>query len=347
MQTVLVAHPASNVARRATRLRRRIAIATFLIAITGGALRVMTVTRPLNHQLANSWREADYVQIARNFDREGMNILYPRIDWRGDTPGFVEMELPLTPWLAAAGYRVFGYHEQLLRILSAAFSLFGMLLFYAIARDALSRVGALIAFAAFAFNPLLVRLSGAMQPEPLMIACIVLTAYHAFRFDRKGRAKSLLLAAAATALAGLAKAPGVYVGAILAYACLRRFGWRALLKPIVWLSAAIAILPVFLWYDWAAHFWREYGNSLGLSNESHWITWRLLWPPDFLRGNLITEFFLVWSPVGWVLGIVALNRARRRRALTIASIWYTTTWVFYIAAAGTSSNLWTSRGDGS
>ncbi|MCA9254406.1 MAG: glycosyltransferase family 39 protein, partial [Phycisphaerales bacterium] len=285
MQTVLVAHPGSNIARRAARLRRRIAIATFLIAITGGALRVMTVTRPLNHQLANSWREADYVQIARNFDREGLNILYPRIDWRGETPGFVEMELPLTPWLAAAGYRVFGYHEQFLRVLSAAFSLFGMLLFYAIARDALSRVGALIAFAAFAFNPLLVRLSGAMQPEPLMIACIVLTAYHVFRFDRKGRAKSLLLAAAATALAGLAKAPGVYVGAILAYACLRRFGWRAFVKPIVWLSAAIAILPVFLWYDWAAHFWRDYGNSLGLSNESHWITWRLLWPPSFLRGN--------------------------------------------------------------
>lgn len=340
MQTVLTANHAPRIAHNAARLRRRIAIATLLIAIAGGALRIMTVTRPLNHQLANGWREADYVQIARNFDREGMNIMYPRIDWRGDTPGFVEMELPLMPWLAATGYRLFGYHEQFLRVISAGLSLIAMLLFYALARDALPRVGALIAFAAFAFNPLIIRLSGSMQPEPFMIACLTLVAYHAYRFDRKGQTKSLLLAAAATALAGLAKAPGLYVGAILAYVCLCRFGWRAVIKPIVWISAAIAIVPVYLWYHWAAHFWHEYGNSLGLSNESHWITWRLLWPPEFLRGNLITEFFLVWSPVGWALGIVAMRKSRRRRAAMIAGVWYTAAWVFYLAAAGTSGDNW-------
>ena len=321
-------------------MRRRIAVAAILIAIAGGALRVMTIHRPLNHQLANSWREADYVQIARNFDREGMNILYPRIDWRGDTPGFVEMELPLTPWLAAAGYRLFGYHEQFLRIISAAFSLFAMLLFYAVARDALSRVGALIAFSAFAFNPLLVRLSGSMQPEPLMIACVILTAYHAFRFDRNGRTRSLVLAAAATAVAGLAKAPGVYVGAILAFVCLRRFGLGALARPTVWLAATIAVTPVYLWYTWASQFWIEYGNSLGVSNESHWITTSLLWPPTFLRGNLVTEFILVWSPIGWGLGIVAMQKSRRRGAARIAAIWYTAAWIFYLAAAGTSGDNW-------
>lgn len=340
MQSVLTVNPAPTIARNATRLRRRIAIATLLIALAGGALRVMTVTRPLNYQLANAWREADYVQIARNFDRQGMDILYPRIDWRGDTPGYVEMELPVTPWLAAVGYRLFGYHEQIMRSLSAAFSLLAMLLFYAIARDALSRVGALVAFAAFAFNPLLVRLSGSMQPEPLMIACITLVAYHAFRFDRKGKTKSLIFAAAATAMAGLAKAPGLYLGAVIAYVCLRRFGWRAFIMPIVWLSALIAIAPVFLWYDWARHFWTLYGNSLGVSNESHWITWQLLWPPTFLRGNLITEFVLVWSPVGWVLGIVAMRKSRRRRAAMLAAVWYTAAWVFYLAAAGTSGDNW-------
>ncbi len=340
MQTAISANPSSQIARSAERLRRRIAVATILIAIAGGALRVMTVHRPLNHQLANSWREADYVQIARNFDREGMNILYPRIDWRGETPGFVEMEFPLTPWLAAAGYRLFGYHEQILRMVSAAFSLIAMLLFYAVARDALSRVGALIAFSAFAFNPLLVRLSGSMQPEPLMIACVILTAYHAIRFDRNGTTRSLMLAAAATAVAGLAKAPGVYVGAILAYVCLRRYGLNALARPTVWFAAAIAVTPVYLWYAWASQFWITYGNSLGVSNESHWITTRLLWPPTFLRGNLITEFILVWSPIGWGLGIVAMQKSRRRGAARIAAIWYTAAWIFFLAAAGTSGDNW-------
>ena len=35
------------------------------------------------------WRECDVGAIARNFYIEDMNILYPRIDWRGDGPGYV------------------------------------------------------------------------------------------------------------------------------------------------------------------------------------------------------------------------------------------------------------------
>ncbi len=322
---------------RALALRWRIAALTILVATIGGGLRVMTVHRPFSHQLTNAWREADYVQIARNFDREGMNILYPRIDWRGDTPGFVEMELPLTPWLAAAGYRLFGYHEQFLRILSAAFSLAGLLVFLAIARDLLRPVAALIAFAAFALNPLLVRLSGSMQPEPLMMLFVLLAAYHALRFDRTGRTRSLLLAAASTALAALAKAPGATVGLLLAVACLRRYGCAAPIKPTVLAAASVAVLPPIFWYRWAGRFWREYGNSLGLSNESHWLNVDLLRHPYFILGNFKAELLLVWTPVGFLL-LFAAWRARARA--WPALWWYAAALVFYIAAAGTSGDEW-------
>ena len=332
LESPIRAHP-----RTVSSVRRRLALLVLLVAIAGGGVRMMTVHRPFNHQLANSWREADYVQIARNFDREGLNILYPRVDWRGDSPGYVEMEFPLTPWLAAVGYRVFGYHEQFLRILSAVFSVGGLLIFWAIARDALPPIAALIAFSAFALNPLLVRLSGAMQPEPLMMLFVLLAAYHALRFSRSARTRSLLFASASAAIAALAKAPGVTVGILLVVVCLRQYGWRAVIKPLVIVGAVIALAPPLLWYRWAGGFWVEYGNSLGLSNESHWLTIDQLLPPFFLIGNLKAELLLVWTPVG-VLFFVASLRARQSTRL--AFWWYVGVLLFYLAAAGTSGDEW-------
>ena len=52
--------------------------------IMGASLRAVNVLRPVD---TTSWRESDIASIARNYVREGMNPLYPRIDWRGDGPG--------------------------------------------------------------------------------------------------------------------------------------------------------------------------------------------------------------------------------------------------------------------
>jgi hypothetical protein len=58
----------------------------------GAWIRSLDVWRPVDGRVRESWRECDYAAVARNFYREGMNILYPRIDWRGDGPGYAEME---------------------------------------------------------------------------------------------------------------------------------------------------------------------------------------------------------------------------------------------------------------
>ena len=43
-----------------------------------------------------------------NYYREDMNLLKPKIDWRGDGPGYTEMEFPIYPWLIAGFYKIFG-----------------------------------------------------------------------------------------------------------------------------------------------------------------------------------------------------------------------------------------------
>ena len=53
------------------------------------------------HGIGYSWRECDTQAIARNLAFEEFDPLRPRIDWRGDGPGYVETELQLYPTLVA------------------------------------------------------------------------------------------------------------------------------------------------------------------------------------------------------------------------------------------------------
>ncbi|HEX3102439.1 MAG TPA: hypothetical protein VHQ01_11630, partial [Pyrinomonadaceae bacterium] len=91
-------------------------IALFTVA---SLLRLADAFRPIDK---GSWRECDLGGISRNFAQEGMNPLYPRIDWRGDGPGYAEMEAPIFPYLTAITYKIFGIHDYFGRIWAFLFS---------------------------------------------------------------------------------------------------------------------------------------------------------------------------------------------------------------------------------
>ena len=141
-------------------------LAFFLV---GAALRGIDVWRPVDGSIRNDWREADVAAMARNFYREGMDIRYPRIDWRGRGPGFVESEFPLYPWTVAWLYRAFGLREELARVLSYLFSLAALGVFIALARHLLSPFAAAGATLFYVLSPMEIRLATAIQPEPLML----------------------------------------------------------------------------------------------------------------------------------------------------------------------------------
>jgi len=308
------------------------------IVLIGIGARTAHVNRPLGYQLQASWRQADEVQLARNFYRDGMNIFYPRIDWRGDTPGYVEMEFPVYPWLVALLYHIFGYHEAFLRLLSAILESASLLLFVRLCRQVLPPIGVLFAVAAFALNPLLVYLATAMQPDPWMLGLILVAVALIWRWQAKPKHTTLLGAAAVIAAAILVKAPAAYLGFVFAYVVLRHYRWQAFSTIWVYLAVLIALAPPLAWYTWAHHFWTLYGNSLGLSNESHFIGWDMVVPPSALLGNLKWETLAVFTPLGWLLAAAAL------RAPSVwsepALVWYAAVWVFYIVAARTTAMYW-------
>ena len=313
-------------------------IGLLLVVLVGIGLRLAYVNRPLDHRLRSPWRQADYVQIARNFYRGDMNIFYPQIDWREDTPGYVEAEFPFLPWTGALLYRVFGYHEEILRVLSAVLGIASLLLFLALCHKFLPPIGTLFAVAAFAVNPLLMHLATAMQPEPVMLFLSLIAVALIWRWDERPNFANLLLASAIIAAAALAKAPAAYLGLLLAYAVLRKFGLKALRDVRIYVAALVCILPPLAWHVWAARFWLDYGNSLGLSNGQHFIGWDMLLPPTFLIGILKWETLGVFTPAGWLLVLAAFRQPRAE--IEFFLVWYGAVWVFYIVAGRTTAADW-------
>ncbi len=312
-------------------------LALRVVVLIGLISRLVYVDRPLDHRLLAPWREADYTAIARNFYRDGLNIFYPQIDWRGDTPGYAEMEFPFLPWIGALSYRVFGYHEALLRVPSAILGGLAILVFTGLSRRILSPRAALFATAAFVANPLLVFLGNAMQPEPLMLLLALLAMALIWRWDDAPSTSALLAAAMVTATAILAKAPAAYLGLVLAFVVLRKLRARAFATTSVYAAVLLALVPALAWYFWANRFWVVYGNSLGVSNESHYLGLDMFTPPRFLYGLLKWETLAVFTPTGWLLAALALRSHERVRLVVV---WYAAVWVFYLVTARTSGDNW-------
>ena len=268
-------------------------------------LRFADIFRPINQA---SWRECDLGSIARNFAAEGMDPFYPRIDWRGDGPGYAEMELPIYPWLTAVTYKIFGVHDWFGRAWVFLFSLGTLFFFFRLAREYLSVFASTVAFAFFALNPMMVETATSIQPEGLMIFTYIAAAYFFVRWLKTERNVYFWPAAAITALTLLAKAPAAHIGLFFGALLIEKFGWRVVRQSKVWIFGALSILPSALWYFHAKNLWIVYGNSLGVSNEYHWVGWDFFTDAEFVSGILRSEFLYVWVSFGLIVGAFAIWR---------------------------------------
>lgn len=140
----------------------------------GILLRAVDLWRPVDGTVREAWRECDIAAVARNFYVEEMNIPYPRVDWRGDGPGFAEIEFPGLWWSIAGLYNIFGFHEELGRIIPFAFSIASLLVFLRLATRYLKPTSSVVAVAFFVAHPLRIRISNSLQPEAAMLCLLLL-----------------------------------------------------------------------------------------------------------------------------------------------------------------------------
>ena len=209
------------------------------------------------------WRQADTQAIARNFLLEEANPLYPRIDWRGDGPGYVESEAQIYPALIAAAMRVTGesvWPGQLLSL--ACVALAALVLFGALARRFGGPAGYLALVATLSMQGTVV-VATSIQPDTLSFLGFTV-GFVAFLdyLDAPDRGR-LATWIAATALAGLVKPTTLELGLVQGlYVLLARRD--ALRDRRIWIGWAIVVAAVGAYLLHAKGLYQQYGNTFGV-----------------------------------------------------------------------------------
>ncbi len=212
----------------------------------------------------HGWRQADTQAIARNLAFEDFAPLHPRIDWRGDGPGYVETELQLYPTLIALVLRVTGedvhWPGQLISLLSIAAT--AALLFAALAR----RFGAMPAHAALlavlAHHGTVVA-STSIQPDPLALLGFTVGFLAFVDWLAAPTRARLITWIAATALAGLIKPTTLELG--IAQGVLVLLAHRPFLRrPALWIGWAAVLVVVAAFLLHARSLYVEHGNTFGV-----------------------------------------------------------------------------------
>lgn len=213
----------------------------------------------------HSWRQSDTAAIARNFTEEEYNILSPRIDWRGTTPGYVESELHLYPFVTASLYHLFGIHEGIGRGLTVLCSVLTVMGIYRLVKRTIDERTALWSSFFYAILPLSVYYGRAFMPEQTMLMFSVWGIYLFSRWcETPEDTLHYLGAMCCVAAAALVKLPTLYIGLPLAFLAWRRFGWSFIRTPKVILFAVVVFGAVSAWYYHAHQLKAMTGLSFGI-----------------------------------------------------------------------------------
>ena|SRR5688572_13538457 len=137
--------PSTTVAPTRRPFWKQPALVAGLVITLGSLGRIYRIDAP---PFDYHWiRQYDTAAIARNFSEGAMNPLYPQVDWRGDSPGYVESEFPAYTYTVAVLYRIAGVHEWLGRALNIAiYALSAALLFRLASRLMTERTAPLAVF---------------------------------------------------------------------------------------------------------------------------------------------------------------------------------------------------------
>jgi len=272
----------------------------------------------------HAWRQADTASMARNFYRNGYDLLRPQVDWSGDTTGEVESEFPLYPYLVALLYGFFGPDEAWARGLSVLFSLLTVVYLYALARSHTDERTALWASAFFAILPLTAHFGRAVMPEPLMLFASVAGLHHFSEWTRSDRPLHFAASMAFVSLAALLKLPALYLGLPIGYLAWLRFGVSMVRRPSLWFYGAVVLGSVTLWYAHAHQLYEETGLTFGIwgYGTDKWGNWGLVFGGDYWERIVLERMardHLTWF--GFVVFTVGLFMKRKSPGERIFDVW--------------------------
>jgi hypothetical protein len=211
----------------------------------------------------HGWRQADTQAIARNLAFEEFAPLYPRIDWRGDGPGYVETEWQLYPTLIASVMLVIGetiWPGQLISLASVAVA--ALLVYVALARR-FGPPAAYVGLLALLTCQGVIVVGTSIQPDPLAFLAYTVgfLAFAAWLAEPTNARLGLWITA--TTIAGLVKPTTLELGITQGVLVLLT-SRAALRRPALWIGWAIVLIAVAAFLVHARGLYIDYGNTFGV-----------------------------------------------------------------------------------
>jgi len=302
-----------------------------IIIIFAFLLRLIDITFPISGW--HSWRQADTAAMARNFYSSGHSIVYPQIDWRGNTEGFVESEFPLYQYLISLFYRIFGVEEIIGRLLSVFASLCIIFGLYLIVKKILGEKTALTASLIYSVLPLNIYFNRAFMPETVMMTFSVWGIYFFIRWIDDDKITYFIISFIFISLAALLKLPSLYLGLPLAYLSFKKYGVKTFYNYKILFFTVIVFLIVALWYYHSHQLYLLTGLTFGIwtPGTNKWLMFDMLLKPSFYNDLIfksIAERHLTYA--GFIIFIWGLFIKRTKEKEFMFDFWLIAIIIFFL-----------------
>lgn len=251
--------------------------------------------------------QCDRASIALNYYHNHLNLLYPEVHENRCKDGIVSCELPLSNYLAACLYTLFGFSEKWFRLLTFLLLSAGM---YGLFRLLRLYVKAVTAFAlVFLLNasPIVLFYATGFLPDATALGLIMLSWYlyfrmavpHTYQPAYKGRV-NILLFVLITGLAIAVKTTCIIqwgtMATVLTLSYIKGLKIELINRRQVWQMLLLSLLIPLAWQLWARHLGNLHNSEFFMMHipllttmreiKEAWSVYLGNWPAETFTGPL-------------------------------------------------------------
>ncbi len=287
----------------------------------------------LNHPpySVHQWRQTDVYSQALNYYHEGMNFLEPKIHYQAGKEGMGVGELPLLPYLTAAGWKISGENYWLGRFLNfIPFLIFSGFLFFWTWKN-LGWKTSISTFFALYFSPIILYYSTNYLPNFLSLSLMIGAYWAWLKYYNHSSSKFFYWALGLASLSGLLRITMLIglAGPLIIWLLEGKSQWdlgrneekffKNRIKALILLSAPFVLVGA--WYYWVHQYNSASGSQYFLTKiKPIWESQDLI--GDAKRGfrHLLSG---VYPPWGWALVLMSVlglyfSRDRVSKALLVS-----------------------------
>lgn len=261
-----------------------------LVLVVAFCVRTINLNSPVVGH--HSWRQSQTASIIRNFAEDRYNLLYPQVDWGGGPPGYIESEFPIYQFISATGYKLFGIHECIPRLVSIFFGLLTIVFLYLLVKEICNVKAALWTAFFFSILPLSIYFGKAIMPTAMLLCLCTIALYAFYRWYLHNSLMMLVFSALSLSVAVMIKPYMLTLGLPLAYLSFRKFKIKTFIRPELLVFAVIVFVPSILWYYHAHQLELQTGLSVGVwgFGSDKWGNWNMVMTLDFWNRVLFWHF---------------------------------------------------------